>query len=289
MSQAKTVLLLGLLSALFLGLGYIFGGVTGLIVAFGFALLMNLWTYWFSDKLALTMARAHEVAPEQEPRLHRMVEEVAGMAGLPKPRVYIVENDAPNAFATGRNPKHSVVAVTTGIMRILNEDELKAVLAHEVGHIKNRDILVSAMVATIASAVMFIAFMARWSLFFGGFGRSRNQTANLIGLAAMILIAILAPIGAMVIRMAISRQREYGADEAGARISGRPLALASALRKLQTGAQMMPMQVSESTAHMYTVSPLRSDFMGNLFSTHPPVEERIARLERMAERMGVWG
>jgi len=179
--------------------------------------------------------------------------------------------------------------VTTGIMRILNEDELKAVLAHEVGHIKNRDILVSAIVATIASAVMFIAFMARWSLFFGGFGRSRNQTANLIGLVAMILIAILAPIGAMVIRMAISRQREYGADEAGARISGRPLALASALRKLQTGAQMMPMQVSESTAHMYTVSPLRSDFMGNLFSTHPPVEERIARLERMAERMGVWG
>jgi heat shock protein HtpX len=289
MSQAKTVLLLGLLSALFLGMGYIFGGVIGLIVAFGFALLMNLWTYWFSDKLALRMARAHEVAPEQEPRLHSMVEEVAGMAGLPKPRVYIVENDAPNAFATGRNPKHSVVAVTTGIMRILNEDELKAVLAHELGHIKNRDILVSAIVATIASAVMFIAFMARWSLFFGGFGRSRNQTANLLGLAAMILIAILAPIGAMVIRMAISRQREYGADEAGARISGRPLALASALRKLQMGAQMRPMQVSESTAHMYTVSPLRSDFMGNLFSTHPPVEERIARLERMAERMGVWG
>jgi heat shock protein HtpX len=289
MSQAKTVLLLGLLSALFLGIGYIFGGVIGLIVAFGFALLMNLWTYWFSDKLALRMARAHEVAPEQEPRLHSMVEEVAGMAGLPKPRVYIVENDAPNAFATGRNPKHSVVAVTTGIMRILNEDELKAVLAHELGHIKNRDILVSAIVATIASAVMFIAFMARWSLFFGGFGRSRNQTANLLGLAAMILIAILAPIGAMVIRMAISRQREYGADEAGARISGRPLALASALRKLQMGAQMRPMQVSESTAHMYTVSPLRSDFMGNLFSTHPPVEERIARLERMAERMGVWG
>ncbi|MCJ7811095.1 MAG: M48 family metalloprotease, partial [Dehalococcoidia bacterium] len=178
MSQAKTVLLLGLLSALFLGIGYIFGGVIGLIVAFGFALLMNLWTYWFSDKLALRMARAHEVAPEQEPRLHSMVEEVAGMAGLPKPRVYIVENDAPNAFATGRNPKHSVVAVTTGIMRILNEDELKAVLAHELGHIKNRDILVSAIVATIASAVMFIAFMARWSLFFGGFGRSRNQTAN---------------------------------------------------------------------------------------------------------------
>jgi heat shock protein HtpX len=289
MNQAKTVLLLGLLSALFLGLGYLFGGVTGLIVAFGFALLMNLWTYWFSDKLALAMARAREVTPEQEPRLHRIVEEVAGMAGLPKPKVYIVENDAPNAFATGRNPKHSVVAVTTGITRILNEDELKAVLAHEMGHIKNRDILISAIVATIASAVMFIAFMARWTLFFGGFGRSRNQYAGLIGLAAMIVIAILAPIGAMIIRMAISRQREYGADETGARISGRPLALASALRKLQMGAQMRPTQVSESTAHMYTVSPLRSDLMGNLFSTHPPIEQRIARLERMAERMGVWG
>ncbi len=289
MNHAKTVLLLGLLSALFLGLGYLFGGVTGLVVAFGFALLMNLWTYWFSDKLALRMAGAHEVTPEQEPRLHRMVEEVAGMASLPKPKVYIVQNDAPNAFATGRNPKHSVVAVTTGIMRILNEDELKGVLAHEMGHIKNRDILISAIVATIASAVMFIAFMARWSLFFGGFGRSRSQYGALIGVAAMIAIAILAPIGAMLIRTAISRQREYGADETGARIYGRPLALASALRKLHAGAQMRPMKVSESTAHMYTVSPLRSDFMGNLFSTHPPVEQRIARLERMAERMGVWG
>jgi heat shock protein HtpX len=288
-NQAKTVLLLGLLSALFLGLGYIFGGVTGLVVAFGFALLMNLWTYWFSDKLALRMAGAHQVTPEQEPRLHRMVEEVAGTAGLPKPKVYVVQNDAPNAFATGRNPKHSAVAVTTGIARILNEDELKAVLAHEMGHIKNRDILISAIVATIASAVMFIAFMARWSLFLGGFGRSRNQYAGLIGLAAVLAIAVLAPIGAMVIRTAISRQREYGADETGARISGRPLALASALRKLQMGAQMTSTRVSESTAHMYTISPLRSDFMGNLFSTHPPVEDRIARLERMAERMGVWG
>ena len=289
MSQAKTVLLLAALAALFLGLGWLFGGTTGLIVAFAFSLVMNVGSYWFSDRLALTMAGAHEVAEEQEPHLHRLVAEVAGMAGLPKPKVYIIQNDSPNAFATGRNPKHSAVAATTGIMRILNEDELKGVLAHELGHIKNRDILISAIVATIASAVMFIAFMARWSLFFGGFGRSRNQYANLIGLAAMILIAVVAPIGAMVIRMAISRQREYGADEAGARICGRPLALASALRKLQIGAQMRPMQVSESTAHMYTVSPLRSDFMGNLFSTHPPVDERIARLERMAQGMGVWG
>jgi len=287
-NHAKTVLLLGLLSALFLGLGYLFGGVTGLIVAFGFSLLMNAWTYWFSDKLALRMARAHQVTPEQEPRLHRMVEEVAGMGGLPKPKVYVVQNDAPNAFATGRNPKHSVVAVTTGIVRILNEDELKSVLAHEMGHIKNRDILISAIVATIASAVMFIAFMARWALFLGAFNRLRGYGA-LLPMALWIVIIILAPIGAMLIRTAISRQREYGADETGARIYGRPLALASALRKLQMGAQTRPMKVSESTAHMYTVSPLRSDFMGNLFSTHPPVEQRIARLERMAERMGVWG
>jgi heat shock protein HtpX len=286
-NQAKTVFLLGLLSALFLGVGLLVGGRTGLIVAFGFALLMNAWTYWFSDKLALRMARAHEVTPEQEPRLHRMVEEVAGMAGLPKPKVYIVQNDSPNAFATGRNPKHAVVAVTTGIMRILNEDELKGVLAHEMGHIKNRDILISAIVATIASAVMFIAFMARWSLFFGAFNRLRGYGA-LVPMALWIVIIILAPIGAMLIRTAISRQREYGADETGARISGRPLSLASALRKLQMGAQMSPTRVSESTAHMYTVSPLRSDFMGKLFSTHPPVEERIARLERMAQGMGVW-
>jgi len=286
-NQAKTVFLLGLLSALFLGVGLLVGGRTGLIVAFGFALLMNAWTYWFSDKLALRMARAHEVTPEQEPRLHRMVEEVAGMAGLPKPKVYIVENDAPNAFATGRNPKHAVVAVTTGIMRILNEDELKGVLAHEMGHIKNRDILISAIVATITSAVMFIAFMARWALFIGAFNRLRGYGAA-VPIALWIVIIILAPIGAMLIRTAISRQREYGADETGARIYGRPLSLASALRKLQMGAQMRPMRVSESTAHMYTVSPLRSDFMGKLFSTHPPVEERIARLERMAERMGGW-
>jgi len=287
-NHAKTVFLLGLLSALFLGLGYLFGGVTGLIVAFGFALLMNLWTYWFSDKLALRMARAHQVTPEQEPRLHRMVEEVAGLAGLPKPKVYVVQNDSPNAFATGRNPKHAVVAVTTGITRVLNEDELKGVLAHEMGHIKNRDILISAIVATIASAVMFIAFIARWSLFFGGFSRLRGY-GLFVAIALWIVIIFLAPIGAMVIRMAISRMREYGADETGARIYRRPLALASALRKLQMGAQMRPMKVSESTAHMYIVNPLRSDFMGNLFSTHPPVEQRIARLERMAEQMGVWG
>ncbi len=289
MNQAKTVLLLAALAALFLGLGWLFGGMTGLIVAFAFSLVMNVGSYWFSDRLALTMAGAHEVAEEQEPHLHRLVAEVAGMAGLPKPKVYIIQNDSPNAFATGRNPKHSAVAATTGIMRILNDDELKGVLAHELGHIRNHDILVSAIVATIAGAIMFLAMIARWSLFFGGFGRSRNGNSGLIGLALWLVIIIVAPIAAMMVRMAISRGREYGADEAGGRISGRPLALASALRKLQMGAQMRPMQVNESTAHLYIVNPLRSDFVGNLFSSHPPIEDRIARLERQAQSMGVWG
>jgi len=289
MNQAKTVLLLAALAALFLGLGWLFGGTTGLIVAFAFSLVMNVGSYWFSDRLALTMAGAREVTEEEEPHLHRLVAEVAGLAGLPKPKAYIIQNDSPNAFATGRNPQHSAVAATTGIMRLLNDDELRGVLAHELGHIRNRDILISTIVATVAGAIMFLAMIARWSLFFGGFGRSRNGNSGLIGLALWLVIIIVAPIAAMIVRMAISRAREYGADEAGGRICGRPLALASALRKLQLGAQMRPMQVNESTAHLYIVNPLRSDFVGNLFSSHPPIEERIARLERQAQSMGVWG
>ena len=211
------------------------------------------------------------------------------MARLPKPKVYVVQNDSPNAFATGRNPKHSAVAVTTGIMRILDREELKAVLSHELGHVRNRDILVSTIVATVAGAIMFLASIARWGLFFGFGGRRDNNGGGAISLVLWLVIIVLAPIAAMLIRMAISRAREYGADETGAEISGRPLALASALRKLQMGANMRPMQVNESIAHLYIVNPLRSDFVGNLFSTHPPIEDRIARLEKMAQRMGVWG
>jgi len=288
MNQAKTVFLLVLLTGLLLGLGWAFGGTTGIIIAFAFSLVMNLGTYWFSDRLALRMAGAHEVSERDQPQLHRTVQEVADMARLPKPKVYVVQNDSPNAFATGRNPKHSVVAVTTGIMRILDPEELKAVIAHEMGHVRNRDILVSTIVATVAGAIMFLASIARWGLFFG-FGGRRDNNAGAIGLVLWLVIIILAPIAAMLIRMAVSRAREYGADEAGAEISGRPLALASALRKLQMGANMRPMQVNESTAHLFIVNPLRSDFVGNLFSTHPPVEDRIARLEKMAQRMGVWG
>jgi len=289
MNQAKTVLLLTLLTALLLGLGWAFGGTMGIIIAFAFSLAMNLRTYWFSDRLALAMAGAHQVSEQDEPDLHRMVQEVADMARLPKPKVYVVQNDSPNAFATGRNPKHSAVAVTTGIMRILDREELKAVMAHELGHVRNRDILVSTIVATVAGAIMFLASIARWGLLFGFGGRRDNNGGGAISLVLWLVIIILAPIAAMLIRMAISRAREYGADETGAEISGRPLALASALRKLQMGANMRPMQVNESIAHLYIVNPLRSDFVGNLFSTHPPIEDRIARLEKMAQRMGVWG
>jgi heat shock protein HtpX len=288
MNQAKTVFLLVLLTGLLLGLGWAFGGITGIIIAFAFSLAMNAWTYWFSDRLALAMAGAHQVSEKDDPELHRVVQEVADMARLPKPKVYVVQNDSPNAFATGRNPKHSAVAVTTGIRRILDREELKAVLSHEMGHVRNRDILVSTIVATVAGAVMFLASIARWGLFFG-FGGRRNNNGGAIALVLWLVIIILAPIAALLIRMAISRQREYGADMTGAEISGRPLALASALRKLQMGAKMRPMQVNESTAHLFIVNPLRSDFVGNLFSTHPPVEDRIARLEKMAQRMGVWG
>src|SRR3972149_7375756 len=223
MNNLKTLLLMVLLSGIFLAIGGLVGGQTGLIVAFVFALGMNFFSYWFSDKLALKMSGSREVTPDQEPHLHRIVEEVSAMAGIPKPKVYVIDNDAPNAFATGRNPKHAAGAATTGIMRILDDRELTAVLGHELGHIRNRDILVSAIVATIASAIMFIAFIGRWSLLFG-FGRSRNGGNGIIQLVAMLAMIILAPIAATIIRMAGSRPRGYRADETGAQITHTPLA-----------------------------------------------------------------
>ena len=300
MNALKTVFLLVLLSGLFLVLGYAVGGQVGLIVAFVFSLGMNFFSYWFSDKLALKMTGAKEVTPDQEPHLHQIVDEVSAMAGMPKPKVYLIQNDAPNAFATGRNDRHAAVAATSGIMRILDDRELTAVLGHELGHIRNRDILVSAIVATIASAIMFIAFIGRWSLLFG-FGRSRNGGGGIIQLVAMLAMIILAPIAATIIRMAVSRQREYGADETGAHITHTPLALASALEKLETYSQARPMNVNPAVSHLFIVNPLRrarpqneeegGDMMmgffgSDTFSTHPPIRRRVERLNEIARKMG---
>lgn len=302
MKTLKTVFLLVLLSGIFLAIGGLVGGQTGLVVALVFALAMNFFSFWFSDKLALKLSGAKEVTPDQEPHLHRIVDEVSAMAGLPKPKVYIIQNDSPNAFATGRNAKHAAVAATTGIMRILDDRELTAVLGHELGHIKNHDILVSAIVATVATAIMFIAFIGRWSLFFG-FGRSR-EGGGILQLVAMLAMVILAPIAATMIRFAVSRQREYGADETGAQITHSPMALASALEKLESYSQMRPMNVNPAISHLFIVNPLkaarRNDeegggdtmlgfFGSDTFSTHPPIQKRIERLNEIARRMGSFG
>lgn len=280
----KAMFLLVLLSGILLVIGGLVGGTPGIIIALIFALAMNIGSYWFSDKLALASSGAHEVTPDQEPRLHHLVEEVCAMSGMPKPRVYVIQNDSPNAFATGRNSKHAAVAATTGIMRILDDRELRAVFGHEIGHIKNHDILVNAIVGTVASAIMFIAMIGRWSLFFGLGGRNRDN--GLFGIFAIIAMIILAPVAASVIRLAVSRQREYGADTTGAHIVHDPMALASALEKLQATTRVRPMQVSPAISHLFIVNPLGKIDFASLFSTHPPTEKRIARLEQIARQTG---
>jgi len=286
-NNVKTVFLLVLLSGVFLVLGYALGGSVGLIFALIFASVMNIGSYWFSDKLALKMTGAKEVTPDQEPRLHEIVDQACAMANLPKPKVCIIQNDSPNAFATGRNKNHAAVAATTGIMQILDDRELLAVFGHELGHIQNRDILVNAVVATVATAIMFIAMMGRWAMIFGGFGRSREGGA--LGLVVTLAMLILAPVAASVIRMAVSRQREYGADEAGARITHMPMSLASALQKLQDYSQARPMQVNPAVSHLFIVNPLGKIDFASLFSSHPPTEKRIARLNEIARRTGNLG
>jgi len=286
MNNMKTLFLFSLLTALLVAIGWVIGGFGGMVVFLVIGAVMNFGSYWFSDKLALRMAGAKEVSREEEPNLHNSVEEVANLAGIPKPRVYIVNNDMPNAFATGRNPKHAAVAVTTGIMRLLNERELRAVMAHELGHIKNRDILIQSVVATVAGAITMIAWMLQWSMIFGG-GR-RDGRDNPMGIIALLATVILAPIAASLIRMAISRSREFEADATGARMVHDPDALASALLRLQQGVQANPLPVNsatQATAHMYIVNPFRAQGMANLFSTHPPVEERVRRLQAMATGM----
>ncbi len=278
----KTAILLGALSGLLVGLGYVIGGPSTAVIALLLAGLFNFFAYWFSDKLALSMAGAKEVSREEEPKLHAIVEEVSILAGVPKPRVYVVQNESPNAFATGRDPKHAAVAVTTGIRRILDDHELRAVIAHEIGHVKNRDILTSSIAATLAGAISYIQTMLMWGALLGG-GRSREGGGNLL---IAFLASIVAALAAAIIQMAISRTREYQADKNGAEYVHDPMALASALSKLHNGVQMRPMEKSagaEATSSLYIMHPFRGgDTLSRLFSTHPPVEERIARLRRMA-------
>ena len=281
MNTVKTAVLLAAITGLFLVLGFALGGMTGLIMAFAFAGVMNFFAYWSSDKLALRMAGAHEVSMQDQPRLHSIVEEVAAQAGVPKPKVYIVQSATPNAFATGRNPKHAAVAVTTGIMDLLSERELRGVLGHELAHVQNRDILTSSIVATLAGAISMIAWMSLW--FGGAFGRGSrdNPYGGLIALAAFLL----APIAATLIQLGISRTREYAADKTGAEVTHDPEALASALEKLHAGVESRPMEptpMAQSTAHLYIVNPFRGGGVSKLFSTHPPIEERVRRLRQMA-------
>ncbi len=287
MQNLKTVLLLGILTGLFLVVGKLLGGQAGMIIAFFFAMAMNFFAYWFSDKMALKMYNAQEIPYEEAPWLHDMIEELARKAGIPKPKVYLAPIDIPNAFATGRDPEHAAVAVTSGILQILTPEELKGVLAHEIAHIKNRDILISSIAATIGGAISMLAEMAFWSNLFGGHDEEEGGVGGIIG---SILLFILAPIAAMIVQMAISRSREFVADETGARISKCPLCLANALQKLERAAeQLAPVaaqEVNPGTAHMMIVNPLKGTSLASLFSTHPPTEERIRRLYEIAKEMG---
>jgi heat shock protein HtpX len=275
----KTFLLMGLLTVLLVFIGGFVGGQNGMFIAFAFALIMNFGSYWFSDKLVLRMYRASEVQQGDQPWLFQMVDELRQRAALPMPKVYIIPSEQPNAFATGRNPEHAAVAVSQGILRLLSKDELRGVIGHELAHVKHRDILIGTVAATIAGAISMLANMAQWAFMFGG-GRGSDDREGGHPVAGLVMM-IVAPIAAMMIQMAISRSREFLADEGGAQISGNPLSLANALRRLDTAVHEIPMQASPATAHMFIVNPLTGGGLMKLFSTHPPMEERIARLEAM--------
>jgi heat shock protein HtpX len=280
MNYLKTGILLILLTLLFVWVGQAVGGRTGAAYAFILALIMNVASYWFSDKIVLAMYRARPVSREEAPAIYDILDELTKEARLPMPRLYTIPQRAANAFATGRNPKNAVVCVTDGIMGILDADELKGVLAHELAHVKNRDILIMTITAVIAGAVMMIANMVRWSAIFGGYSRDRDRGgSNVFG---MLALTILAPLAAMLVQLAISRSREYAADAAGAAFARDPRGLARALRKLRDASKFSRLDASPQTAHMFIVNPLSGSAIANLFSTHPPVEERIKRLEAMA-------
>ena len=281
MNTAKTIFLMVALTLMLIFIGGLIGGKSGMTMALVMAFGMNFITYWFSDKIVLKMYGAQQVSEADAPELHAMVRRLAQKAGLPMPKVYIMDQDQPNAFATGRNPEHGAVAVTTGIMRILSREELEGVLAHELAHIRHRDILVGTVAATIAGAISYLAQMAQWAMIFGG--RSSDEENGSNPVAALVMM-IVGPIAAMMVQMAISRSREYGADAGGAEISGNPLHLAGALRKLHMASQRIPMDANPATSHMFIVNPLSGGGLLKLFSTHPPMEERIARLEAMRRR-----
>ncbi len=272
-NKLKTTVLLAVMMAFFMIIGQLLGGRQGLIIAFIFAAGLNFFSYWYSDKIVLRMYRAREATPGQAPELYGIVQNLAAKAGLPTPKVYIIPQESPNAFATGRNPEHAVVAVTEGLLKIMDRDELAGVLGHELSHVKNRDILIGSIAATMAGAIMMLASMARWSAIFGFGGDDREG-----GIFGLILMSILAPIAAMLIQTAISRSREYQADASGAHLAGNNEGLAHALEKLGSYTSRQPVNANPSTAHMFIVNPLSGQKMMNLFSTHPPLNDRIARL-----------
>ncbi|MCM8781779.1 MAG: zinc metalloprotease HtpX [Candidatus Omnitrophica bacterium] len=280
MNYFKTGILLVVLTLLFIWVGGLIGGRQGAQLAFVIALVMNMVSYWFSDKIVLAMYRARPASEGEYPELLRIVRELTQEAGLPMPKVYVIPHASPNAFATGRNPKNAVVCVTNGIMDVLSYEELKGVVAHELGHVKNRDILIMSVTATIAGAIMMLADMARWAAMFGG-SRSRNNKESGSNAIGFLVAIIIAPLAAMLIQLAISRSREYTADSDGARLAHSPMGLANALRKLDEASRVRVLRASPQTAHMFIVNPLSGEFFATLFSTHPPIKERIKRLEQM--------
>ena len=283
MNTLRTGMLLAALTAIFVGVGFLIGGSGGAVVAFLFAAGMNVFSYWNADRLVLSMNRAREVDEKSAPEFYGLVRELAGRANLPMPRVYISDNPQPNAFATGRNPEHAAVCATTGLLQMLSHDEIAGVMAHELGHVRNRDTLTMTITATLAGAV---SMLANFGLFFGGFGGNRN---NPLGFVGVLVAALVAPVAAMIVQMAISRTREYSADRAGAEISGRPDALASALAKISHAAQRIPNPAAArnpAAAHLFIINPLAGQRMDNLFSTHPATENRIAALMEMARELG---
>jgi heat shock protein HtpX len=280
MNTMKTFFLMAVMTVLLVFVGSLIGGRGGMMMAFVVAVIMNFGSYWFSDKIVLRMYGAQQLTPADAPELFQTVQDLSGRAGLPMPKVYMIEGDQPNAFATGRDPQHAAVAVTKGIVSMLSRDELRGVLAHELSHVKHRDILVGTIAATMAGAISMLAHMAQWGMMFGG-GRSSDDRDGGSPIAGLVMM-IVAPFAALLIQLAISRSREFMADEGGAQMAGNPLSLANALRKLETRAHQIPMNASPSTAHMFIVNPLSGGGIAKLFSTHPPMEERIARLEAMA-------